>query len=182
MSEKDKKGQDKTKKKSSDGQDQKKKSPKTDFRKLAEEYLDGWKRCQADFDNYKKRQEGDRKKGWDLAQESLILQILPVLDNFSSAVKHIPKEAKNDSWVEGIIYIKKQLENILKDSGIEEIDLKPGDKFDENLCEAVEMEELVKTKEKNESDILYVKKVLTKGYRKGDKVIRAAKVIVGNKK
>ncbi|OGI30735.1 MAG: nucleotide exchange factor GrpE, partial [Candidatus Moranbacteria bacterium RIFOXYB12_FULL_35_8] len=52
--------------------------------------LDGWKRCQADFENYKKRQETLQ---WELAKYSglnLILQILPVLDNFHAATDHIP--------------------------------------------------------------------------------------------
>ncbi len=152
-----------------------------DYKKLSEEYLLGWKRCKADFENYKKRKEAEKKNDLNYAKESFILQILPVLDNFSASTEHIPQEAQDNSWVEGIMYIKKQLEDILRENGLEEISLKEGDIFDENICEAIESENVSKkTKDKKEKEkqVLKIKKVLVKGYRMGDRVIRPAKVIV----
>ncbi len=141
------------------------------WRENAEKNLDGWKRCQADFENYKKRQETLQ---WELAKYSglnLIMQILPVLDNFHAATDHIPGEQKDDQWVVGIMYIQKQLEKILEDNGVKEIKTKEGDDFDPKIHEAVHNanEKVVKNK---------IAKVVVKGYKMEEKIVRAARVIV----
>jgi len=139
-----------------------------------EEYLEGWKRCQADFENYKKRQETLQ---WELAKYSglnLILQILPVLDNFHAATDHIPTNQKEDQWVVGIMYIQKQLEKILEDNGVKEIKTKEGDDFDPKIHEAVHNGDQKKDKENKNK----IAKVVLKGYKMEEKVIRAARVIV----
>ena len=139
-----------------------------------QEYLDGWKRCQADFENYKKRQEGLQ---WELAKYSglnLIMQILPVLDNFHAATDHIPADQKEDQWVVGIMYIQKQLEKILEDNGIKEIKTKEGDDFDPQIHEAVHNSQQEKEKKNHHK----IAKVVLKGYKMEEKVIRAARVIV----
>ncbi len=140
--------------------------------------LDGWKRCQADFENYKKRQETLQ---WELAKYSglnLILQILPVLDNFHAATDHIPADQKDDQWVVGIMYIQKQLEKILEDNGVKEIAAKAGDDFDPKIHEAISDSNLPKKEHSNDSNVLKIKKVTMKGYQMEEKVVRAARVIV----
>jgi molecular chaperone GrpE len=148
-----------------------------EFIQKAQEYIEkennlaGWKRCQADFENYKKRQETLQ---WELAKYSglnLIMQILPVLDNFHAATDHIPADQKEDQWVVGIMYIQKQLEKILEDNGVKEIKTKAGDDFDPKIHEAVHNanEKVVKNK---------ITKVVVKGYKMEEKVVRAARVIV----
>lgn len=145
--------------------------------KKAAENLDGWQRCQADFENYKKRSAESQKDLVKYATQSIILEILPVIDNFHSSTDHIPAEQKDDSWVTGIMYIQKQLENIVTENGVEEIEVKIGDTFDPIYHEAIEDKECadckVDHKYKNK-----IKKVLTKGYKIGDRVIRAARVVV----
>lgn len=147
-----------------------------DYKKLAEEYLNNWKRALADFENYKKQQVQSQKEFAKFANLSLIMQILPVLDNFHASTDHIPEGQKNDPWVVGIMHIQKQLENVLKDNGIEEIEAEEGDEFDPVLHEAVQKD----TKETNSDtkETNKVKKVIQKGYKVGDKVIRPARVIV----
>ena len=145
--------------------------------KQAAEYLEGWKRCQAEFENYKKRQNDSQKDLVKYATQNVILQILPVIDNFNSSTAHIPEDQKENPWVTGIMYIQKQLENIVAENGVEEIEVKPGDSFDPIYHEAIEDKECVHC----QSDHKYenkIKKVLQKGYKIGDKVIRAARVIV----
>ncbi len=137
-----------------------------DHKKLAEVYLDSWKRCQADFENYKKAQAKHQEEFRKYAKLDVTLQILPVLDNFEAALAHVPEERKDNKWVEGIVYIKKQLEDVLRSNGIEEISVKVGDKFSPEIHEAVAGEG-----EK-------VKKVMQRGYRLDGKIIRAAKVEV----
>ena len=67
----------------------------------------------------------------------VIEQILPVVDNFEASLAHVPEESKENKWVEGIVYIKKQLEDVLKNNDIEEIAVKAGDKFNPEIHEAV---------------------------------------------
>lgn len=151
-----------------------KKSKKSKIEELKEELEEtnnGWKRALADYENFKKRSEEDKKELVQYACENLILEMLPVLDNFESAYRALPKDLEGNSWAEGIGYIKDQMENVLKTNNVEAIKSE-GEKFDPEIHEAIE-----KVKSKNEKDIV-VEEVI-KGYKMGDKVIRAAKVKVG---
>jgi molecular chaperone GrpE len=145
--------------------------------KKAVENLDGWQRCQADFENYKKRSAESQKDLIKYATQSIILEILPVIDNFHASTDHIPEDQKDNSWVTGIMYIQKQLENIVTENGVEDIVVKVGDNFDPIYHEAIDDKECndcaAEHKYKNK-----IKKVLTKGYKIGEKVIRAARVVV----
>lgn len=147
-----------------------------DAKKKTDEYLSGWKRCQADFENYKKDQAkmlGEFRKFVSL---DMILQILPVLDNFNVSLEHVPADQKDSAWVTGIIYIKKQLEDILKNNGVKEIEVKVGDRFDPTIHEAI-----TDAKQQMESESANkIMKVVQKGYKIDGKVIRAVRVIVGN--
>ncbi|MFA5871946.1 MAG: nucleotide exchange factor GrpE [Parcubacteria group bacterium] len=130
--------------------------------------LNSWKRCQADFENYKKDQIKTQEEFRKYAKMDLILQILPVLDNFNASLAHIPEGSKEDKWVEGIVYIKKQLEGVLKNNNIEEIKVKIGDKFEPEIHEAI----------RGDGKKQIVSKVLQKGYRVDRRVIRPARVEV----
>jgi molecular chaperone GrpE len=135
--------------------------------------MEGWKRCLADFENYKKRQAENQKDLIAYSNVNLVLEILPVLDNFHSSTDHIPEDQKKSPWVTGIMHIQKQLEKVMEDNGVSEIIVKKGDKFDPSLHEAVENKEM-----KNEKCNNMIKQVLVKGYKIDSKVIRAARVIV----
>lgn len=152
-----------------------------------QEYLDGWKRAKADYLNLKKEAEQRHQDLIKFANASLILELLPVLDNFKLAVCHIPAEEKKADWVIGIMHIKKQFEDILKNLGIEEINT-IGEKFNPALHEAVGREEKYEEGKEGEEgkddqeveegtgDIIV--KELRAGYTLHGKVIQAAKVIV----
>lgn len=142
-----------------------------------EEYLSGWKRCQADFENYKRRQIEERKDWNRHALENLISEIIPVLDNFEASLGHIPEGAKNSPWVIGILHIQKQLEKVLVDHGCQVIPSKIGEVFNPSMEEAVQMETHEAEEEKSETPI--IKKIVLKGYQMNGKVIRATRVIVG---
>jgi len=143
------------------------------------EYLNGWKRCQADFENYKKRQAESQKDLIRYSTQNIVLQILPVIDNFHSSTDHIPEDQKENPWVTGIMYIQKQLEQVLTDNGVTEIEVKIGDNFDPARHEAVEDKECKGCKSKDYKFNNKIKQVITRGYQMGDKVVRAARVIVG---
>ncbi|MDP1884019.1 MAG: nucleotide exchange factor GrpE [Candidatus Moranbacteria bacterium] len=143
-----------------------------------DEYLDGWKRCQADFENYKKRQAESQKDLIRYSTQNIVLQILPVIDNFHSATGHIPEKQKEDPWVTGIMYIQKQLEQVLTDNGVTEMETKVGDNFDPARHEAVEDRECKSCKSKDYKFQNKIKRIVARGYRMGDKVVRPARVIV----
>jgi molecular chaperone GrpE len=154
-----------------------------------EEYLLGWRRCMADFENYKKRQQESQKNIGEYLKEDSALQIIPVIDNFHSATEHIPEGQKNVPWVVGVMYIQKQLEDVLKENGVVEMDVKVGDEFDPNLHEAIASnptyaeasagKQEVESKKQEAENANKITRVVLKGYKLNEKVIRAARVIVG---
>lgn len=143
-------------------------------RMVEQEYLSDLKRLQADFENYKKRQAESQKELGGYLIEKLVLDIVPVLDNFRSATMHVPPEQKDSPWVVGIQYIEKQLETVLIENGVTMIEAEPGTLFDPSLHEAVDTEE---GSEEN-SEQHKIAKVLQKGYKVGGKVVRPARVSV----
>lgn len=170
-----------TKKESEIEEQEEKIDEEAESKKKAGEYLDGWKRCQADFENYKKDQEKRMGEFRKFANMDFIYQILPVLDNFQSATGHISQDQKESPWVAGIMHIQKQLEQVLKDNGVEEIIVKEGDEFDPEAHEAITDAKLPASLAggRIESESMNkVKKVAQKGYRIGERVIRPARVIV----
>lgn len=146
------------------------------------ESLNGWRRCLADFENHKKRQEFFGRELADRALENTAIALLPVVDNFSSSVSHIPQGHENDPWVTGIMYIQKQLETVLQEMDIQEIPTQEGEVFDPSIHEAIENKEEAKEvveKEAEKRTKECIKKIVQKGYTFKGKVIRPARVIVG---
>jgi len=140
--------------------------------------VDSWKRCIADFENFKKRQAERNGEFIKFANENLIYEILPVADNFQASLSHVPENMDKDPWVTGILHIEKQLMKILGDAGVEKIKAEAGQKFDPNIHEAIKKQS-ENTKQMDEKEEGKIMKVIQPGYRLNGKVIRAAKVIVG---
>ncbi|MFH1559533.1 MAG: nucleotide exchange factor GrpE [Patescibacteria group bacterium] len=142
-----------------------------------QDYLQGWLRCKADFTNYQKKTESLLTQASENSAFAVILEILPVLDNFNLAQSHIPASQKQKSWVTGILYIKKQFEDILEKQGITEIPAL-GKKFNPEFHECIQQ---VKIPKKNRTHSPKIRsgqiiEVVQKGYRRGDRILRAAKV------
>lgn len=140
------------------------------------------KRALADFDNYKKQQEKHRGELMAMANYALILKIVPVLDNFRRAFKQLPKDLEQNDpassagrWVEGVKQVEKQLEEILKEEGIEKIQTK-GTKFDPTLHEAITHEEHPQLPSG------HIIEEIESGYLLAGKVIKPAKVRVSKGK
>lgn len=144
-------------------------------RKKAEEYLNGWKRTQADFVNYKKRQEESLDEWIIFSKAGLVTELLPILDSYDNALKNKPEAPDEESkkWIEGVSKIAEQLIKILKAAGLEEI-ASVGVKLDTQVHEAVD----VVPSDKEEGMVL---EVVQKGYTMSGKVIRTAKVRVAAK-
>lgn len=149
-----------------------KKSSHDDIAKKAEEYLQGWKRAQADLANAEKRFNEQYQSRVKMANKDLVLDLLPVLDNYDRAFDGMTDEEKNSGWAKGFEYIKTQLEKIFEQHAVKRFDSK-GEVFDPELHEAIEHIA-------GKKDVV-VEEVLS-GYMMHDKVIRHAKVKVGNGK
>ena len=137
--------------------------------KVKNEHLAGWQRERADFLNYKKGELERIGEILKYAATGLIFKFLPILDNLELAEKKLPRNMRNDENVRGLLQIKAQLKDILKNQGIEEIE-SLGKKFDPNFHEVVE-ETGVKDKESG-----VVIEEIQKGYKIHGKVLRPAKV------
>lgn len=141
-------------------------------RSLAE-MTDKYMRLSAEFDNYRKRTLREKMELTKTASESVMRNILPVIDDFERAMKSIEQGMDFDATKEGISLIYNKFKDFAKQNGVKEIDA-VGDPFNTDLHEAI-------TKVPAPSEELKGKiiDVIQKGYYLNDKVIRFAKVVVG---
>ncbi len=145
-------------------------------------------RVLAEFDNYKKRSAQQQKDFAKYASEKVIMEMLPVLDNFHAATQHVPEDQKDSPWLTGIMYIQKQMEKVFEDAGVTRLPIKEGDAFDPETMEAIKSDKADDKKQhaENESHDQKEKaekkhritKVVQHGYKIGDKVLRPARVEV----
>lgn len=139
-----------------------------------QEYLDGWQRLKADFVNAKKKEGDLRAELVSFAKEGLILDLLSSVDNFDMAFANKSAwESVDKNWRVGIEHIHSQLLKTLLGHGLEQFD-PIGEKFDPARHDSVETVVV-----KKESDNHKVIEVMQKGYILNDKIIRPAKVKVG---
>ncbi|MEA2088814.1 MAG: nucleotide exchange factor GrpE [Patescibacteria group bacterium] len=148
---------------------------KKDKYKHKDKYKNKYLRALADYQNLLKQAEKEKQEFVKYANANLIIEILPVLNNFKMAVKYIPEDQKDSQWIQGITHIQNQLLSVLSANGIEEIKT-VGEKFDPEAHEAVENDVDKKEKEKYKKGII-IKEAIP-GYKMHEKVIIPAKVIV----
>lgn len=142
------------------------------LRAKCEEYLNGWKRAQADYQNFQKEMAARQKDLARFANEGLLLELLPILDHFTEAFNQVPEANREEPWVQGISYIKKQLETIINDYGVEKV-ATIGEKFDPEIHEAVGQSDVASS-----AEVHQVVKEVKAGYKLHGKLIRAAQVII----
>ena len=126
-------------------------------------------RLMADFQNYKKRVEKEKRDLYSYANEKIMNDLLTVMDNFERALEHDADE----NFKEGIEMIFKQLSDVLEKDGLAEIPAL-GEDFDPNVHSAV------MTEETEDYESGKVSGVMQKGYTLNGKVIRPAMVKVAN--
>ncbi len=136
----------------------------------ADEYYNHLQRLKAEFDNYRKRTQKEKEDAAKYASESIIISLLPVLDNFERAVESSQASTDFDALSQGVKMIQKQLLRVLEDEGLKIIEA-VGQEFDPNLHDALLREET------GDKDNIVLAE-LQKGYFLKDKVIRPSKVKV----
>jgi molecular chaperone GrpE len=139
-------------------------------KKRAAEYLASWQRAQADFINYKRRAEQDRLEFNSYANATFAQGILPVLDDLERAIQAIPEEFSKHDWVEGVKLVERKFKTTLEGQGIKPI-LALGMAFDPKYHEAIRHE-------KGKEGMIIAE--YQKGYTLNDKLLRPARVAVGN--
>lgn len=145
--------------------------------KEKQEYLEGWQRAKADLVNVKREHEDARLRMMHMGKSAMIEDLISVADSFDMAFGNKEAWEKVDAqWRTGVEYIYAQFKRVLDDHGIEVIDPK-GEDFDPEKHEAVET---VSVEEESEGG--KVQSVLSKGYFFDGKVLRAARVKVGEYK
>ena len=134
------------------------------------EYLAMAQRVQADFENYRKRNESVRADAYAEGRKDVAAVMLPVLDNLERAVG-AAADSSDEALKNGVELVLKQMADVYQKLDVTPID-RQGEKFDPNLENAV----LQGTEDEGEPGT--VCQVLQKGYRMGDKVLRHAMVKV----
>jgi len=130
-------------------------------------------RLSAEFDNYRKRTLKEKMELVKSGGQSVLLNILPVIDDFDRALQSIKDEHHENAIKDGIELVYKKFSDFLAMNGVSEIDAK-GKEFDTDIHEAI-----TKIPAPDESMKGKVVDVIQKGYSLNDKVIRFAKVVVG---
>ncbi len=105
-------------------------------KKKAEGCLASWQRVQADFINYKRRNEQEREDFVKSANAELIGSLLPALDDLERAFEAVPPELAENGWVNGMGLVERKFRNVLESQGITRMEV-VGEPFDPRLHEAV---------------------------------------------
>jgi len=131
-------------------------------------------RRQAEFENYRRRVERERGELYQHGRDDVLLQFLPVVDNFERALSSLEtSEGDAEALRHGVELIHKQFKDALSKFGLEAVDA-VGQTFDPNVHEAVTTEATDKHKENT------VIQEFQRGYRIGDRLLRPAKVKVAS--
>ncbi len=133
-----------------------------------DEAIDAWKRTAADFDNFRKRATRERAEYVTLANERLVKELLPILDDLERALV-AATEHQEAALEDGVRLVHQSLEGLLSRQGLQEIDA--AGKFDPHVHEAL----LSQPSEAEEGSVI---DVVQKGYKLGDRVVRPARVVV----
>jgi molecular chaperone GrpE len=140
-------------------------------RERAESYYAHWQRAAADYQNFKRRVEQERSEFTQLANASLMFNLLPLIDDLERALDSVDAHLAGLTWLDGIRLIHRKFQALLEMNGVTEIPTH-GQDFDPNIHEAVMYAEGEPGKVLN---------VAQKGYMLGGRVLRPAMVVVGGK-
>ncbi|GET32065.1 protein GrpE [Prolixibacter bellariivorans] len=162
-----------------DKKDKKKSKKDKDADKIAElekqieQMNDKYLRLSAEFDNYRRRTLKEKMELTKTAGESILTNILPVIDDFERAIGSMEQGLEENAVKDGVQLIYSKFKDFLNQNGIKEIEAN-GTEFDTDLHEA-----LTKIPAPSEELKGKVVDVIQKGYVLNEKVIRFAKVVVG---
>lgn len=132
-------------------------------------------RTRADFENFRKRVDGEKAVATANGETKTILKMLPVLDTIDRATANIPEDIAEHPWVQGVAGLTKQLNKALTDMNLVRIDSNYGTEFDPEQHQAVQFDEDAKGSKE------VIAEELQPGYLYGGSVVRPALVKVTRK-
>lgn len=135
---------------------------------------DKYLRQAAEFDNYRKRTMQEKADLLKYGAQKAVEALLPVVDDIERAMQHIEKAEDVESVKEGMNLIYQKFQKYLEQQQVSVIPANQGDDFDDNIHEAVTMFPAPDPSLKGK-----IVDCVTKGYKLSDKVVRYAKVVVG---
>ena len=141
-----------------------------EFEKKYNDVNEKYMRTLAEYDNYRKRTIKEKESIYPEAKAVVIEKILPIMDNFQRA---LDSAENKDAFYEGIVMLKKQLDETLAALGVEEIKA-VGEEFNPELHNAV-----IHVEDEEQGENIIVEE-FQKGYKIGDRVIRHSMVKVAN--
>ncbi len=139
----------------------------------ADEHVALAQRAQADYANLKRRTAEEREQMLGLANEVLLAKVVSVADDFDLAIEHVPAEARETPWLEGIAAIDRKLRAVLESEGVTPI-IALGQAFDPQVHEALAH---VPGSGRPEGEIVAE---IRRGYRIRDRVLRPSLVAVSD--
>lgn len=145
-----------------------------ELEKQCAQLKDQWLRKAAEFDNYKRRTENDFATLTKFAAESIIAQLIPVLDDFHRSLKNVKESPENDPFAKGVELIHAKFLKVLEAQGLQTMEV-VGKEFDVDLHDA-----LMQVPRADVPPHTILEEV-EKGYLLFDKVIRHAKVVVSTR-
>jgi molecular chaperone GrpE len=140
----------------------------------ADEYLRLAQRTQADFVNYRRRVDEERAQQARDATISFLQRLFPVLDDFERALANATPAEIGSSWGQGVQLVERNLRALLASDGVERIEAE-GAEFDPRQHEALGS---APSGDVAEGHVLHI---VRQGYRKGERVLRPAQVIVADR-
>jgi len=150
-----------------------KKNIEKELQESLKQEKDKFLRLFAEFENYKKRTTKERIELYSTANQELMTVLLPILDDFDRGLKELDKTADAHE-IEGIQLIYNKLKNILDQKGLKQIEINVGDDFDVDFQEAIT--QIPAPTEDLKGKVI---DVIERGYKLNEKVIRYAKVVIG---
>lgn len=112
-----------------------------DLQQKIDELTADLQRTRADFENYRKRVEGEKTAAREAGQASAILKLLPVIDNIERAITYMPDDLKENAWAQSVAALIKGLEKSLEMLNVKRIDATKGTPFNPELHEAIQFNE-----------------------------------------
>ena len=167
--------------------DIKKKSPKISIRNKSKEkeitkakeeladVKDKYLRLYSEFDNFRRRTSKEKLDLVSTANEELMIELLPVLDDFERGIKAMEAENSDaNGLMEGVMLIYNKFKNVIDKKGLKLMETNPGDDFNSEIHDAITQIPAPEKKLKGK-----IVDTIEKGYYLNEKVIRYAKVVTG---
>jgi len=136
------------------------------------DFKDRWLRCEAELQNFRRRAARDRDEAVARAQDAVLLDLVGVLDDLERALAALPREQGAEAWAQGVALTAQRMRDALARWDVTEIEA-VGRPFDPTVHEA-----LLEVPATEGLAPGAVAQVILKGYRRGERALRAARVVV----